>query len=185
MEKKNLSSPKCLSCNKKFKEEKSIFYNLIRDPFCKSCFDAEWKCNSVLCSIEPDSFKMTVFSAGSLYKDSPLPYPITKVFWVGNDDSRGYTYWKVEEEYTDLAKGWITEFPDRTNTPKKELNSLLKKIKTRKLVPPLTFYWVMGITSNPFSQISAIITTEKNMDKLLAWFSENGYPQSALDQMFA
>ena len=107
--------------------------------------------------------------------------PIKEEKWVNTGGYRGHTDWVLNDGFVEYSEGWVTGHPDETTKRKSELSELYDDLRTGKLVPPVTIWWVFGVTSNIFSTASSIIIKKKDMKKLDKWLESIGHSKESID----
>jgi len=110
-----------------------------------------------------------------------MPEPIKEEKWANTGGYHGHTDWVLNNGFVKYSEGWVTGYPDETTKRKAELSELYDDLRTGKLVPPVTIWWVFGVTSNIFSTSSSIIIKKKNMKKLNKWLESIGHSKESID----
>lgn len=107
--------------------------------------------------------------------------------YVRTDGWRGY-YETPVKGLVNVAKGWVTGYPDGSMPEKERLGELYEKLSTHPSYAtslPCPLYWLFEPTSNVFSTASEMyVETHDDLIRLGQWLSEHDFELEAVKAGF-
>ena len=190
----------CFNCKEKYPEDDLHYTSITGKPICEGCLQSSEQYQTTLIYIPskkeqidgqtPVKYQFDEDNGVQFYGHQfeeidvleDLPTPIKALVWKKTDAWRGYQDWVLEKGFEELSDGWITGWPDETTQRKVELSDIFESTTKQGVKPPCSLWWIFGITSNVFSQSSALIIKTKDRKEALEFLNVTS---EELDSLFS
>lgn len=178
----------CTSCEEEIEEDDNTttYTTLKGEEVCEGCHESAWQYPSTCIHFSPDGEEHEAehFTADFGNLEGEMPTPVASQEWKQSDGWRGYTTWTLKPGYVVLADGWTTGYPDDSVPRKQKIADLFEEFSAGNITPPVDLWWLFGITSNVFSQVTDIVCRERDVVALEEWLKEEaGVSKEDLEYM--
>jgi hypothetical protein len=176
-------SKKCSGCGgfvtAREMEEGEYRYSRSGKIHCDDCFRAgeDYASTVVLFTADGDRYTTKFDDDFNYWSDADddiewsdeYPDPISSQHYVRTDAWRGYCAFVFGDEFTELASGWVTDWPDATTTRKFDVGEFYESLVNGVVAPPADLYWVFAHTSNVFSAACDVVCRSADKELVEGW----------------